>query len=84
MKEVQEKENMRLSELKKSDCGVVIGFTALGEVRKRLIDMGLVRGSQFKVIRKAPLGDPIEIKLNGFLLSLRLEEASHILVNLDA
>jgi ferrous iron transport protein A len=42
--------------------------------------MGLVKGTRFKLIRKAPLGDPIEIMLRGFFLSLRLSEAENILV----
>lgn len=51
---------------------------AKGDIRFRLVDMGLLKGVEIKVIRVAPLGDPIEIKLSGFNLSLRLEEAKCI------
>jgi Fe2+ transport system protein FeoA len=56
----------------------VLAVNASGEIRRRLLDMGLVKGSFIRVIRKAPLGDPIEVELNGFLLTLRLEEAKTI------
>jgi ferrous iron transport protein A len=47
-----------------------------------LLAMGLTRGTEFKITRFAPLGDPIEIKLRGFSLTLRKEEASAILAEL--
>lgn len=55
--------------------GEIICISAKGEIRKRLLDLGVMKGSAFKIMRKAPLGDPIEIKINNFYLSLRLEEA---------
>lgn len=60
----------------------VLSVNAAGEIRRRLLDMGLVKGSLIRVIRKAPLGDPVEIMLNGFLLTLRLEEAKTVHVKL--
>lgn len=60
----------------------ILSVNATGEIRRRLLDMGLVKGSLIRVIRKAPLGDPIEIMVNGFLLTLRLEEAKTIQVRL--
>lgn len=71
---------MKMSELNSGDKGVVTGVNAQGEVGQRLIDMGLVKGTPFKVLRKAPLGDPLEIKLRGFLLALRLKEAACVSV----
>ena len=47
---------------------------------QRLMDLGLIRGTSVKVIRVAPLGDPIEISLRGFMLTLRRAEAEHITV----
>ena len=72
---------MKLSELKIKDRGRVLEVNAQGDIRKRLLDMGLIRGACFRVLRKAPLGDPIEIKLRGFNLSLRVEEAQTIIVD---
>ncbi len=69
---------MKMSELKPGDGGVITSVTAQGEIAQRLLDMGLVKGTHFKVLRKAPLGDPLEIQLRGFLLALRLKEAEHI------
>ena len=49
-------------------------------IRQRLLEMGLTRGTRILVIRYAPLGDPIEIAVRGYRLSLRKEEAASILV----
>ena len=50
------------------------------ELKKRLIDMGFNKGIEGKVIRKAPLGNPIELNLNGYLVSIRNDEANNIVV----
>ena len=69
-----------MSELKPGDKAVVIAVSAQGEIAQRLVDMGLIKGTPFKVLRKAPLGDPLEIKLRGFLLALRMKEAECVSV----
>lgn len=51
-----------------------------GDAARRLMDMGLIRGTAVEVVRRAPLGDPIELKLRGFMLTLRRSEADHVLV----
>ena len=61
----------RLSDLFKGEYAEVIFNNAKGQVRRRLMDMGVIKGAKFKVVRKAPLGDPIEIELDGFYLSSR-------------
>lgn len=68
----------QLSELKKGDRGKIIKVSGKGSVHRRLLDMGLVSGSEVEMQRVAPLGDPIEIKVKGYNLSLRKEEASAI------
>jgi len=67
---------MQFSQLKRGQKGRIIHLLA-GEVvyRKRLISMGLLPGTEFIVTRIAPLGDPIEICVRGFNLSLRKNEA---------
>ena len=50
--------------------------------RKRILDMGLTPGTRVEVIRRAPLGDPVEFKLKGYNLCLRKKEAETILVEL--
>ena len=51
-------------------------------IRRRLMDMGVVAGSVVVVQRVAPLGDPVEIKIKGYDLALRLEEAANISVEI--
>jgi Fe2+ transport system protein FeoA len=70
----------KLGELKKGDKGKIVKISGSGNVHKRLMDMGLVSGSEIEMQRVAPLGDPIEIKVKGYNLSLRKEEASSITV----
>lgn len=71
---------VRLSELHPGDNGAVSGIEARGPIRRRLLEMGFIRGERLKVIKVAPLGDPMEIVLKGYHLSLRREESTCILV----
>lgn len=67
---------MQFSELKVGQQAKVVAIKAGNQVyRQRLIAMGLIPGSTFTVSRMAPLGDPIEIHIRGFALSLRKSEA---------
>ena len=70
----------KLSELKVGEKCKVGGIQGQGPVKRRILDMGVVPGSEIEVIRVAPLGDPVEFKLKGYYLSLRKEEAENILV----
>ncbi|MDA3861375.1 MAG: FeoA domain-containing protein, partial [Melioribacteraceae bacterium] len=67
-----------LDYVKVGDLVEVTKMGAKGDVRFRLLDMGLVKGVELKIIRVAPLGDPIEILINSFILSLRIYEAKSI------
>ncbi len=58
--------------------GRVVGFDLPPEHRQRLLEMGLTVGAEFQVIRFAPLGDPIDIKLRGYHLSLRKQDAAGV------
>ena len=49
-------------------------------VRRRLLEMGLCPGVAVEVLRRAPLGDPLEVRLRGYLLSLRLDQATQVTV----
>jgi len=63
------------------DEGKVLGFEKTGKsYRKRLLAMGLTPGTEFKVTRFAPFGDPVEIKIRGFSLTLRRNEAAVLLI----
>ncbi|MCF6203751.1 MAG: FeoA domain-containing protein [Methylococcaceae bacterium] len=64
------------------DQGKIIGFEKSGKAyRKRLLAMGLTPGTEFVVTRFAPLGDPVEIKIRGFSLTLRKNEAAILLID---
>lgn len=58
----------------------VIKIESKGRLKRKLMDMGLNRGARVEVKGKAPMGDPIEIKVRGYSLSLRQDEAAEILV----
>jgi len=59
------------------DLAKIIGFEPSGKpYRKKLLAMGLTPGTEFKITRFAPLGDPVEINLRGFSLTLRKDEAA--------
>ncbi|MGV6807074.1 MAG: FeoA family protein [bacterium] len=61
----------------------VVRYNGLSEVyRNRLMSLGLTPGTEFSVQRVAPLGDPVDIRLRGFYLSLRRDEAGDIEVEL--
>lgn len=58
----------------------VIAVNGSGAIARRLMEMGVVPGAPVRVIKTAPLGDPIEIRVRGYHLALRLTEAQTILV----
>ena len=65
-----------LSDLKVGDSGKVVKVNGEGAVRRRLFDMGVTPGADVYFRKKAPLGDPIEISLRGYELTLRKAEAA--------
>jgi Fe2+ transport system protein FeoA len=67
-----------LGELKKGERGKITKIRSSGNIRRRLLDMGLISGSEIEMQRTAPLGDPVEIRIKGYNLSLRKEEAAGI------
>lgn len=70
-----------LKDLEPGDAGKVIGFDKSGKAyRKRLLAMGLTLGTAFRIKRFAPMGDPVEIEVRGFSLTLRKGEAAMLLI----
>lgn len=69
-----------LGKLKPGEHGKVVKINLEGSLRRRILDMGLVPGTELWVKGKAPLGDPMEITVRGYQLSLRKEEANGIVV----
>ncbi len=71
---------IKLSELPVGASAVVRSFAATGPATVRLREMGLLTGTALTLVRTAPMGDPIEIKIRGYHLTLRKSEAEHVLV----
>ena len=69
-----------LRDLSPSEKGKIARVTGSGPFRRRIMDMGVIPGAVVEMERVAPLGDPVEIKIKGYHLSLRKDEASHIYV----
>lgn len=66
---------MNLSELKNGDKGVIVKVKGHGAFRKRIMEMGFIKGKEVKVIKNAPFRDPIEYSVMGYHISLRRSEA---------
>lgn len=69
-----------LSEFKEGERGVIARVNGRGRFRKRLQEMGFIKGAEVFVEKYAPLRDPMELVLKGYHVSLRVEEASQIMM----
>ena len=72
-----------LGGLKTGEKGKITKVGGSGAIHRRLLDMGVISGSEVEVERVAPLGDPIEVKIKGYHLTLRKEEAANIQVEVN-
>lgn len=68
----------KLSDFKIGERGTIVSVKGEGRVRRRLFDMGVTPGAEVLLRKKAPLGDPIEINIRSYELTLRKVEASCI------
>ncbi|AXB82098.1 ferrous iron transport protein A [Megasphaera hexanoica] len=71
---------VKLADMKPGVSGVVEALKGHGNIQHRLVDMGVVKGSHITVVKVAPLGDPVEVKVKGTALALRKNEAAMISV----
>jgi Fur family ferric uptake transcriptional regulator len=71
---------MRLSELREGQRADIVKVGGTSLLRRRILEMGLVRGTEVYVEKYAPLKDPLELIVKGYHVSLRVEEAAEILV----
>jgi ferrous iron transport protein A len=65
-----------LNQLRPGESGIVHALRGDGVIHQRLLEMGVIEGSEVEVVRLAPLGDPLEIRVQGYHLSLRKAEAA--------
>ena len=66
--------------LTKGEKGVIKLVKGEGVVRRRLFDMGVTPGAEVELVKKAPLGDPLEYKIRNYALTLRKKEAENVIV----
>lgn len=69
-----------LDTFQKGEKGIIKYVKGEGVVRRRLFDMGVTPGAQVVLIKKAPLGDPFEVQIRNYELTLRKNEASNIVL----
>jgi ferrous iron transport protein A len=69
---------VRLSECRPGQGGTIHRLDLQGPLAQRLMELGFIEGSRVEVVRTAPLGDPIEVRLHYYELSLRKSEAHHV------
>ncbi len=70
----------RLNEFKPKERGVVLRIEGEGRIRRRLFDMGVTPGADIELRKLAPLGDPVEVNLRGYELTLRKSEAACVVM----
>lgn len=68
----------KVGSMKTGECGIVKKLNSSGDLRRRIIDMGVTPGTKIEMIKSAPFGDPLEVKIHGYDLSIRKAEADDI------
>ena len=74
-------ENIEISKLKPKEKGIIKEINLSGKIRNRLLELGIVENTKVKLIRLAPLGDPIQISIRGYNLAIRKEIAQRIKIS---
>ena len=72
---------MRLSEMKEGQTGTITHVGGNSILRRRILEMGMLKGTELYVEKYAPLKDPLELIVKGYHVSLRVEEAAYILMD---
>ena len=70
-----------VNDLSPGEYGIIKQINAADHIKQRFMDLGLIEGTEVEMIRSAPLGDPIEIKVLDTLLALRRREASKLIID---
>ncbi len=74
---------IKLRQMQVGQRGKIVKVEALGEMNRRIRDMGIIPGTPIAVVGRAPLRDPVAVRLSGVTISLRNNEADHINVDLS-
>lgn len=69
-----------LDSFKIGEKGTIVAVNGEGKLRRRLFDMGVTPGAKIELIKKAPLGDPLEVHIRNYVLTLRKSEAALIIM----
>jgi len=77
------KKVIRMREMSDNQEGTIIRVSATGDMGRRIREMGIVPETSIQIQGRAPLKDPVAVKLRGFVLTLRNNEASNIFVEVD-
>lgn len=72
-----------LSKFSVGEKGVIKAVSGEGRIRRRLFDMGVTPGAEVLLRKKAPLGDPLEVSIRGYELSLRKTEAACVMMEVE-
>nr|MBC8392766.1 ferrous iron transport protein A [Deltaproteobacteria bacterium] len=72
---------MQLSEMKAGQTGIITRIGGNGILRRRILEMGILKGTEIYVEKYAPLRDPLELIVKGYHVSIRVEEAAQITVD---
>ncbi|MBI9111611.1 FeoA domain-containing protein [Maridesulfovibrio ferrireducens] len=75
--------SVSLRSMTKDQKGVVVSVNVSGELGRRIRDMGLIPGTEFRIVGRAPLKDPVALRMKGFTLTLRNNEADFITVKVE-
>ena len=75
--------SVSLRSMLKDQKGVVVSVNVRGELGRRIRDMGLIPGTEFRIVGRAPLKDPVALRMKGFTLTLRNNEADFITVEIE-
>ncbi len=73
--------NSKLCDLKNGETARVVSLLATGSMRRRMLDIGLIEGTEVECIQKSPLGDPVAYLIRGAVIALRNEDSANILVH---
>ena len=74
---------MKLTELKRGESAKIVKIGKIGELKKRLVDMGVTAGEIIKLERNAPLGDPQEFIIKSTNIAIRKQDAQNIEIEID-